>query len=91
MRKELYRKAGKLFEEGRVKVDFESDKAVYFTVKGSRDSYSVIIKKDGKRSCTCAFASIHAGKDVLCSHICAALAMLMFSRGTAEVEDEGDN
>jgi len=91
MRKELYRKAGKLFEEGRVKVDYESDKAVYFTVKGSGDSYSVIIRKDGKHSCTCAYASIHAGKDVLCSHICAALAMLMFSGRTSEVEDEGDN
>jgi hypothetical protein len=79
MRKEIYRKAGKLFEEGRVKVDYESEKAVYFTVQGNKDSYSVIIRKDGKHACTCAFASIHAGKDILCSHIYASLAMLMFA------------
>lgn len=88
MRKKLYRKAGKLFQDGMVKLDYESDKAVYFTVRGVRDSYSVIIRSDGKHSCTCAYASIHAGKEVLCSHICAALAMLMFSGG---IEDEGDS
>lgn len=81
MRKELYRKAGRLFEEGRVKVDYESEKAVYFTVKGSKDTYSVIIRRDGKHSCTCQYSSIHAGKDAFCSHIYASLAMLMFARG----------
>jgi hypothetical protein len=79
MKRELYKKARKLFENGKVRVDHESDKAVYFTVRGVKGEYSVIIRSDGKHSCTCPFASIHASKEVLCSHICAAIAMLMFA------------
>ena len=73
-----------------VRFDYESEKAVYFTVQGKRDSYSVIIRSDGKHSCTCAYASIHAGKEVLCSHMCAALAVLMFSGPAEGREDEED-
>lgn len=79
MKKDLYRKARKLFEMGRVKVDNETEKAVYFTVRGDKDEYSVILRSDGKHSCTCPYASIHADKEVHCSHICAAIAMTMFA------------
>lgn len=79
MKKTLYRKARKLFEDGKVRVDHDGDKAVYFRVQGAKEEYSVIICSDGRHSCTCPFASIHARKEVLCSHICAAIAMLMFA------------
>ena len=79
MKKDLYSKSRKLFEGGGVRVDHETEKAVYFTVRGNEDEYSVILLSDGKHSCTCLYASIHADKEVLCSHICAAIAMTMFA------------
>jgi len=79
MKKDLYKKSRKLFEEGRVRVDHETEKAVYFTIRGDKNEYSVILRRDGKHSCTCPYASIHADKEVLCSHICAAIAMTMFA------------
>lgn len=79
MKKELYRKARKLFEGGGVKVEDETEKAVYFKVRGEKEEYSVILRASGKHSCTCPYASIHADKEVLCSHICAAIALTMFA------------
>jgi uncharacterized Zn finger protein len=79
MKKDLYRKARNLFEEGRVRVGQETEKAVYLTVRGDTEEYSVILRRDGKHSCTCPYATIHADKEAICSHICASIALLMFA------------
>jgi|TARA_B100000315_G_C14587207_1_gene593680 phosphopantetheine adenylyltransferase len=81
MKKDIYKKARKIFDQSRVKVDNETSKAIYFTVEGDKDKYSVIMQSDGKLSCTCPYSSIHANKEVFCSHICATIAMTMFSSG----------
>jgi len=66
--KEVERKARKLFREGRVRLDFESEKRVYFTVY-SRDVHSVIYDKErGEFKCDCKYFSV---KQRECSHIIA--------------------
>lgn len=77
MKKEMYEKAFNLVKNRRIVIDNEGEKAVYFTARGGTGTYSVIIKPNGMHSCTCMQATIHANKEALCSHICAAIALLV--------------
>jgi hypothetical protein len=71
--KELEKKARKLFKEGRVKLDFESEKRVYFSVY-SREIHSVIFDKEKNEfKCDCKYFSV---KQKECSHIKACKFLL---------------
>jgi hypothetical protein len=71
--KELEKKARKLFREGRVRLDFESEKRIYFTVY-SRDVHSVIFDKEKNEfKCDCKYFSV---KQRECSHIKACKLLL---------------
>jgi len=71
--KELEKKARKLFREGRVRLDFESEKRVYFTVY-SRDVHSVIFDKEKNEfKCDCKYFSVRQRE---CSHIKACKLLL---------------
>jgi hypothetical protein len=64
--KETDKKGRKLFKEGRVRLDFESEKRIYFTVY-SRDVHSVIYGKEKSEfKCDCKYFSV---KQKECSHI----------------------
>jgi hypothetical protein len=71
--KEIEKKARKLFKEGRVRLDFESEKRIYFTVY-SRDVHSVIFDKEKNDfKCDCKYFSV---KQKECSHIKACKLLL---------------
>jgi hypothetical protein len=71
--KEIEKKARKLFREGRVRLDFESEKRIYFTVY-SRDVHSVIYDKEKNDfKCDCKYFSV---KQRECSHIKACKLLL---------------
>jgi hypothetical protein len=71
--KEIEKKARKLFREGRVRLDFESEKRIYFTVY-SRDVHSVIFDKEKNEfKCDCKYFSV---KQRECSHIKACKLLL---------------
>jgi hypothetical protein len=71
--KEIEKKARKLFREGRVRLDFESEKRIYFTVY-SRDVHSVIYDKEKNEfKCDCKYFSV---KQKECSHIKACKLLL---------------
>jgi hypothetical protein len=64
--KKTDKKGRKLFKEGRVRLDFESEKRIYFTVY-SRDVHSVIYDKEKSEfKCDCKYFSV---KQKECSHI----------------------
>ena len=71
--KEIEKKARKLFREGRVRLDFESEKRIYFTVY-SRDVHSVIYDKEKNDfKCDCKYFSV---KQKECSHIKACKLLI---------------
>jgi hypothetical protein len=71
--KEIEKKARKLFREGRVRLDFESEKRIYFTVY-SREVHSVIFDKEKNEfKCDCKYFSV---KQIECSHIKACKLLL---------------
>jgi predicted nucleic acid-binding OB-fold protein len=71
--KEIEKKARKLFIEGRVRLDFESEKRIYFTVY-SREVHSVIYDKEKNEfKCDCKYFSV---KQRECSHIKACKLLL---------------
>ncbi|MCS7093987.1 MAG: hypothetical protein RMJ18_02280 [Candidatus Aenigmarchaeota archaeon] len=64
--KEIEKKARRLLKEGRVRMDFETAKRIYFTVY-SREVHSVIYEKSEKKFiCDCKYFSVKAKE---CSHI----------------------
>jgi predicted nucleic acid-binding OB-fold protein len=64
--KEIEKKARRLFREGRVRKDFESEKRIYFTVY-SREVHSVILHREKNEfKCDCKYFSV---KQKECSHI----------------------
>jgi hypothetical protein len=67
--KEIREKGLKLIGEGRVKKDLDTEKRVYFTVRGETEKHSVIFDKTRNEwSCDCKFSSM---KNRECSHIYA--------------------
>lgn len=73
-RKLIEKKGFWLFKSGRVKLDFETEKRIYFTVKGETETHSVIFDKTTKKfSCDCKWFSL---KENECSHIFAVKLFL---------------
>jgi len=71
--KEIERKARRLVKENRVRLDFETENRIYFTVY-SRDVHSVFFDKKKKEFvCDCKYFSVK-GKE--CSHIKACKILM---------------
>jgi len=69
--KEIIKKGKSLLKSGKVTKDFDTEKRIYFTVKGESEKHSVIFEKEKKEfKCDCKFNSLHHKK---CSHILAAM------------------
>lgn len=71
---EIVNKANQLLKEGRVKIEFETDKRIHFRVIGNTEEHSVIYDKeiDGY-SCDCKFFTL---KQKDCSHIVSAKLLM---------------
>jgi len=66
-------KARRLFVEGKIIKDLETDKRIHFKVMGTEDMHSVILKKDTNEwQCDCKYSTI---KRKECSHILACKLM----------------
>jgi hypothetical protein len=66
---DIKKKAQSLFEEGKVKVEFETDKRIHFKVFGRTEEHSVIFDKEKNEwSCDCKYSTL---KQKECSHILA--------------------
>jgi len=73
--KEVEIKARRLLKFGKVKLDFESTKRIYFTVY-SREVHSVILDKlKNEFRCDCKYFSV---KQKECSHIIACKLLLKY-------------
>jgi uncharacterized Zn finger protein len=60
-------KAKKLFEEGKVNKEIETDKRIHFKVQGGTEEHSVIFNKvEDSFSCDCPYFTL---KEKCCSHI----------------------
>lgn len=63
----IKKKARKLFREGRVKKELETEKRIHFLVKGYTENHFVIFNKSKMEfSCDCPYFSL---KEKNCSHI----------------------
>lgn len=70
--KEVRAKGLRLFREGRVKKEMDSERRTYFNVDGETEKHSVIHDKAGEKwSCDCKYSSMK-GRE--CSHIYACKA-----------------
>lgn len=67
--KEVREKGIRLFREGRVKKELDTDRRVHFVVQGETETYSVIFgKARNVWSCDCKYNSMKSRE---CSHIYA--------------------
>ena len=67
---DIKKKAQSLFEQGKVKVEFGTDKRIHFKVLGKTEEHSVIYDKEKDEwSCDCQFFAL---RQKTCSHILAA-------------------
>lgn len=87
MRSTIYRKGAELFSSGRVKLDVETEKCIYFKVKGEHEEYDVRLMNDDSFNCTCRLGSLKAGKGALCSHVVACI-LFAASMATASKEPQ---
>lgn len=67
--KEIREKGLRLFKEGRIKKEMDTERRAYFLVRGETEEHSVIFDKSRNEwSCDCKFSSM---KNRECSHIYA--------------------
>lgn len=72
-------KGRKLFEEGKVTKDLETDRRIYFRVKGETESHSVIFDKEkNELECDCQYWSLRLKT---CSHTFACSLFLKKAGG----------
>lgn len=80
MRKHIFLKGLNLYEEGRVRIDVETDNAIYLIVEGENKMYDVRLMKDGTFNCTCARGSLQGARyGAMCSHIIASVLFIAHS------------
>ena len=65
---EIKKKGEKLFKEGKVKKDLETDKRIFFTVSSSENHSVIFDKIKNKWECDCKYFTL---KEKECSHIYA--------------------
>ena len=80
MRKHIFLKGLSLYEKGKVRMDVETENAIYLIVKGEKKTYDVRLMKDGTFNCTCARGSLQgACYGAMCSHITASILFVTHS------------
>jgi uncharacterized Zn finger protein len=89
MKSTIYRKGKELFRKGKVRLDVETDKALYLKVEGEHEEYSVRLMNDDTFNCTCRLGTLKAGKGALCSHVVAAI-LFAVSRATSSQMQQPD-
>lgn len=73
----IFKKGLRMFEQGKVYPEGESENAAYFAVQGEHESYKVRISADGTFNCTCMRGTLHGStKGSICSHVVAAILYL---------------
>ncbi|MEM5869846.1 MAG: hypothetical protein QXR09_01620 [Candidatus Aenigmatarchaeota archaeon] len=76
---EIKKKAKKLFEEGKVKKEIETEKRIHFKVQGETEMHSVIFEKISRNFfCDCTYFTL---KEKNCSHIEAVKLFLRKESG----------
>ncbi len=81
MRKHIFLKGFSLYEESRVRMDVETENAIYLIVKGEKKTYDVRLMKDGTLNCTCARGSLQGVRyGAMCSHIIASILFITHSK-----------
>lgn len=71
---QVRKKADLLFNEGKVKKEFETDKRIHFKVIGETGTHSVIFDKEKNEfSCDCKYFTLH---NRICSHAIAAKLLI---------------
>ena len=74
MDKSWLKKGLAIVASGLIRLDTETDNALYFKVRGDTDEYDVRIEKDHVYNCTCHWGSMKGAKTGSpCSHVVAAL------------------
>ena len=74
-------KARRLVREGKVKIDFENEARIHFSVIGNETHYVIYDKIKDSYTCDCKWFSLK-GKE--CSHILAAKMYLELKRQSAK-------
>jgi hypothetical protein len=68
--KEIKKKGYQIFNENKIRKDFETEKRIHFLVEGESETHSVIFDKEKNEFiCDCKFSTLKEG---MCSHIYAA-------------------
>jgi hypothetical protein len=73
VRSEIYAKAARIVAESRIRVEDETENAVYFRIRGDTGDHLVRLSSDSRFSCTCTAASFKGPRGALCSHAIAAI------------------
>jgi len=68
VKSEIKEKGERLFKEGRVKKDFETEKRIHFTVISSEKHFVIFDKIKNKWECDCKYFTL---REKECSHIYA--------------------
>ncbi|MEM3851986.1 MAG: hypothetical protein QXP70_03200 [Methanomassiliicoccales archaeon] len=89
LRSTIFKKGGELFADGLVKLDVETEKAVYLIVRGEHEDYRVRLMNDGTFNCTCRLGTLKAGKGVLCSHVVASILFVVARHRINASKDPG--
>ena len=77
--REVKLKARKIFEEKKIRKDFETEKRIHFKVQGETQEHFVIFDKTTRKfSCDCPYFSL---KERSCSHIEAVKLFLSKKSG----------
>lgn len=80
MRKHIFLKGLNLYEESKVRMDVETENAIYLIVEGENEMYDVRLMKDGTFNCTCARGSLQGVcYGAMCSHIIASILFITHS------------
>jgi hypothetical protein len=68
--KDIKKKGYQIFNENKIKKEFETEKRVHFLVEGESEKHSVIFDKEKSHFiCDCKFSTLKEG---MCSHAYAA-------------------
>lgn len=73
----IFAKGLRMFEQGKVLPEGETEKTAYFAVQGEHENYKVRISSNGTFNCTCMRGTLHGStKGSICSHVVATILYL---------------
>ena len=85
----IFMKGLRMFEQGKVSPEGETENAAYFAVQGVHENYKVRISADGTFNCTCMRGTLHGStKGSICSHVVATILYLTHRSKTEQEDSE---